>query len=219
MSTVLFFCSKPADSRVPDYADQTEMGPPVNLDLVELRHFVKEDMSAGEMLRKHPKTNGLLTFEKPIPFLYLGEYYPVDKIVRYLGAGSKRVEGNNFSGYQTQERRYITFLFFRDQLKFFVLRHEIRENDDFELTEYTTVNFRRFVDDGGDSHDFFPHGGCIWQLYRQMYENVEPLLQGHCYWDRPGFTENIADDAEFQGRLRNGYESTVDVSTLPKEEN
>ena len=205
----------PAESRE---KDTTDIGPPVNLDLVELRQNVKADMTPESVLDRYPNTSGHLTFAEPIPYLVDGEYFPIDRVIRYIGGETKSVTGKALSGTETQEGRDVTFLFFRGELKFFFVRHEVRRDGKFEFTKYTTKNFLRFVDTGADPGDFFPYGSCIWDYYRLLYQDQNPVLPGECYWDRPGFEEKIADDAEYQERLRSGYESTVDVSTLPKEE-
>ena len=204
-----------AKCRGPQSKDQTELGPVVTLDLGRLKHFVKKDMAPDSVLARYPKTNGHLTFLEPVPYLMDGQLYPIDRVIQYTGARSQKVEGSQFSGVQTAERNRITFLFFREKLKIFVVRHEVRRGDSFVMTQHTTQNFLRFVEQGGNPGDFLPHGGCLWQLYRKLYMNMPPLLEGHCYWDKPGFSKQVMEDPNYQRRLKAGYESTVDVSRLP----
>ena len=213
VTAFLLFSGMPAESRE---KDTTRFGPPVTLDLVELRGFVRRDMAPELVVEKYPNTNGHLTFEKPIPYLVDGDYFPIDRVIRYIGGKSKAVVGAGVSGQETRERLAVTFLFFRGALKFLVVRHQVLRDDKFEFTRFTTENFLRFVDTGADPGDFFPYGSCIWDYYRLLYQDQNPVLPGECYWDKPGFAAMIAEDATYQERLRNGYESTVDVSTLPK---
>lgn len=209
-------CTQMAHARQPRPGDQERLGPPVNLDLAELKTIVRKDMAPEEVLNRYPRTNGRLNFAEPIPYLMNGTLYPVDEVIRYLGAHSREVRGEGYSGYQTQERMDITFLFFQGKLKLFVVRHQVREKDDFIFTEHTTKNFLQFIATGADPGDFFPNGSCVWQLYRKLYMDTPPILEGHCYWDSSAFGVRVSGDRHYQNRLKDGYESQVDLSTLPE---